>query len=322
MHLKHLMTGIVYKSTGSWYTVRTADGVFYECRIKGKFRIKGIKSTNPVAVGDKVKFDIEEIGSEKPGIITEIIERKNYIIRKSVNLSKQTHVIAANLDQVFLLVTLSNPKTYTIFIDRFLATAEAYDIPAILLFNKVDVCNSEELAEVKYLAELYRNIGYICICLSAKTGKNVDKVRELMLGKTSMFSGHSGVGKSTLINMLDPSLDIKTAKISEQHSQGQHTTTFAEMFDLSFNARIIDTPGIKGFGVVDMAKEEIGDYFPEFFELKSHCKFNNCLHLEEPKCAVKEALEEDKVAWSRYRSYVQIVTGEDGNYRMDTYGEK
>lgn len=316
------MTGIVYKSTGSWYTVRTADGVFYECRIKGKFRIKGIKSTNPVAVGDKVKFDIEEIGSEKPGIITEIIERKNYIIRKSVNLSKQTHVIAANLDQVFLLVTLSNPKTYTIFIDRFLATAEAYDIPAILLFNKVDVCNSEELAEVKYLAELYRNIGYICICLSAKTGKNVDKVRELMLGKTSMFSGHSGVGKSTLINMLDPSLDIKTAKISEQHSQGQHTTTFAEMFDLSFNARIIDTPGIKGFGVVDMAKEEIGDYFPEFFELKSHCKFNNCLHLEEPKCAVKEALEEDKVAWSRYRSYVQIVTGEDGNYRMDTYGEK
>jgi len=236
-----------------------------------------------------------------------------------VKLSKQTHIIAANLDQVFLLVTLKNPKTYTIFIDRFLATAEAYDIPAVILFNKIDAYNEEELLEVKYLAALYRKIGYTCIGLSAKSGKNVDKVKELMLGKTSMFSGNSGVGKSTLINALEPSLNIKTTEISEQHLQGQHTTTFAEMFDLSFDARIIDTPGIRGFGIFDMKKDEIGDYFPEFFKLKSECKFNNCLHLDEPECAVKEALENNEVAWSRYKSYVQMVTGEDDTYRIDNF---
>ena len=316
------MTGIVYKSTGSWYTVKTDDGTFYDCRIKGKFRIKGIKSTNPVAVGDEVVFEVEKGTDGAQGIIVEITDRKNYIIRKSVNLSKQTHIIAANIDQVFLMITLNNPKTYTIFIDRFLATAEAYDIPAILLFNKIDTYNKDELAEVKYLAALYRAIGYTCIGLSAKTGKNVEKIKELMLRKTSMFSGHSGVGKSTLINKLEPSLSIKTAAISEQHLQGLHTTTFAEMFDLSFNARIIDTPGIKGFGIVDMAKEEIGDYFPELFKLKGDCKFNNCLHLDEPKCAVKEALEEGEVTWSRYKSYVQMITGEDENYRMDIYDAK
>ncbi|PHQ62566.1 MAG: ribosome small subunit-dependent GTPase A [Maribacter sp.] len=316
------MIGIVYKSTGSWYTVRTDEGVFYKCRIKGKFRIQGIKSTNPVAVGDEVEFEIEEGGDETLGVITKISKRRNYIIRKSVNLSKQTHIIAANIDQAFLMITLNNPKTYTIFIDRFLATAEAYDIPAILLFNKIDTYTVDELAEVKYLAELYRKIGYTCIGLSAITGKNVDQIKELMLRKTSMFSGHSGVGKSTLINKLEPTLDIKTAEISEQHLQGQHTTTFAEMFDLSFNARIIDTPGIKGFGIVDMKKEEIGDYFPEFFALKGDCKFNNCLHLDEPQCAIKEALENDEVAWSRYKSYVQMVTEEDENYRMDIYDTK
>lgn len=316
------MQGTVYKSTGSWYTVKVDDGRFFECRIKGKFRIQGIKSTNPVAVGDSVEFEIEEQGDELFGVISAIADRKNYIIRKSVNLSKQTHIIAANLDQVFLVVTLNNPRTYTIFIDRFLATAEAYDIPAILLFNKIDSYSTEELAEVKYLAALYRDVGYRCIGISAKTGKNVDKVKELMLNKTSMFSGHSGVGKSTLINILEPQLNIKTAEISEQHLQGQHTTTFAEMHDLSFGARIIDTPGIKGFGIVDMDADEIGDYFPEFFELKGHCKFNNCLHLDEPKCAVKEALENDQVAWSRYKSYVQMVTGEDDTYRIDNYEEK
>lgn len=316
------MTGIVYKSTGSWYTVKTPEGEVYECRIKGKFRISGIKSTNPVAVGDYVAFELESAGDETFGVIYEIKERKNYIIRKSVNLSKQTHIIASNIDQVFLLVTLNNPKTYTSFIDRFLATAEAYDIPAILLFNKVDTYDPDELAEIKYLAALYREIGYTCVGISAKTGKNVDKVRELMQGKTSMFSGHSGVGKSTLINMIDPNLNLRTAEISEQHMQGQHTTTFAEMFDLEPDARIIDTPGIKGFGIVDMEKEEIGDYFPEFFELKGECKFNNCMHLDEPKCAVKDALDRDELAWSRYRSYVDMVTGEEDTHRVDNYQDQ
>lgn len=316
------MNGTVYKSTGSWYTVKAENGEFYDCRIKGKFRIKGIKSTNPVAVGDNVKFEIEHIGDETIGIIATIEDRKNYIIRKSVNLSKQTHIIAANLDQVFLLVTLNNPKTYPVFIDRFLATAEAYDITVTLLFNKIDTYSPEELDEVKYLAKLYRDIGYTCIGISARTGKNVDQVKELMKGKTSMFAGHSGAGKSTLINSIEPTFDIKTAEISEQHMQGQHTTTFAEMFDLSFGGRIIDTPGIKGFGVVDMEKEEIGDYFREFFALKGGCKFNNCLHLDEPGCAVKEALEKGTISWSRYKSYVQMLTGEEESYRTDLFGEK
>lgn len=316
------MVGIVYKSTGSWYTVKAENGDFYECRIKGKFRIKGIKSTNPVAVGDRVRFEVETIGDDTIGIINEINTRKNYIIRKSVNLSKQTHIIAANLDQVFLLVTLNNPPTYPVFIDRFLITAEAYEIPVILLFNKVDTYAPEELDEIKFLAALYRKIGYTCIGISAATGKNVDKVKEMMKGKTSMFSGHSGVGKSTLVNTIEPDLDIKTKQISEQHLQGQHTATFAEMFDLSFNARIIDTPGIKGFGIVDMEKEEIGNYFPEFFKLKQDCKFNNCIHIDEPKCAVKDALETGEIAWSRYNSYLQMVKGEDENYRVDIHDNK
>lgn len=315
------MKGTVYKSTGSWYQVKSEAGKFYECRIKGKFRIKGIKNTNPVAVGDRVIFDPEE-GEESQGVIKKIEDRNNYIIRRSVNLSKQTHIIAANIDQVFLLVTLNNPPTFTTFIDRFLVTAEAYDVKAVLLFNKVDTYNEDELVEIKYLAAIYRNAGYECIGISAKTGKNVDKVKEMMRSRTSMFSGHSGTGKSTLINALEPGLELKTAQISEQHKQGQHTTTFAEMFDLSFDARIIDTPGIKGFGVVDIEREELGDYFPEFFRLKSECKFHNCLHLEEPKCAVKQALEEGEVAWSRYKSYLQILEGEDENYRIDNYQKK
>ena len=302
--------------------MKSEAGTFYDCRIKGKFRIKGIKSTNPVAVGDKVEFDIEDKEGAEQGVIKKIEKRENYIIRKSVNLSKQTHIIASNIDQVFLLVTLNNPPTLTTFIDRFLVTAEAYHVKAVLLFNKVDSYNEDELVEVKYLAAMYRNAGYDCIGISATTGKNVDKVKEMMLGKTSMFAGHSGTGKSTLINAIEPGLNLKTSRISEQHKQGQHTTTFAEMFDLSFDARIIDTPGIKGFGVVEIEREELGDYFPEFFRIKQDCKFHNCLHLEEPKCAVKDALEEGEIAWSRYKSYLQILEGEEDNYRTDIYPKK
>ncbi|WP_203294185.1 ribosome small subunit-dependent GTPase A [Luteirhabdus pelagi] len=316
------MRGTVYKSTGSWYTVKSEQGDFYECRIKGKFRIGGIKSTNPVAVGDHVGFDVETKGDETVGIIHTIEDRKNYIIRRSVNLSKQTHIIAANIDTAFLLVTLTNPITFTPFIDRFLITAEAYDIEAILLFNKIDTLSEEEMLEMKYLASLYRSIGYHCIEISAKTGHNIEKVKDLMEEKVSMFSGHSGTGKSTLANALEPGLELKTAEISDQHRQGQHTTTFAEMFDLSFNAQLIDTPGIRGFGVVEMEAEEIGDYFPEFFERKQHCKFHNCMHVNEPKCAIKEALENNEIAWSRYKTYLQLLEGDDEPYRRDIYSEK
>ncbi len=317
------MTGTVYKSTGSWYTVKAENGEWYECRIKGKFRIQGIKSTNPVAVGDVVDFEIDTKSDVETGVITNIHNRDNYIVRKSVNLSKQTHIIASNVDTVFLLVTLNNPPTFTPFIDRFLVTAEAYHIKAVLLFNKIDTYDEDELLEIKFLAAMYREIGYECVGISAATGKNIEVVKEMMEGKTCMFTGHSGVGKSTLVNAIEPSLDLKTKQISVQHSQGQHTTTFAEMYDLHFDARIIDTPGIKGFGIVDMEREEIGDYFPEFFALKNECKFNNCLHLEEPKCAVKEALDSDELFWSRYKSYTQMLEGDDEqHYRKDHYPEE
>lgn len=316
------MKGTVYKSTGSWYQVKSETGEFYNCRIKGKFRIQGIKSTNPVAVGDRVAFDPEDKDAEAQGVIKEIESRENYIIRKSVNLSKQVHIIAANIDRVFLLVTLNNPPTLTTFIDRFLVTAEAYGVKAVILFNKTDTYNEDELIEVKYLAAIYRNAGYECIGISAKNGKNVAKAKELMLRQTSMFAGHSGTGKSTLINAIAPGLNLKTSALSEQHKQGQHTTTFAEMFDLDFDARIIDTPGIKGFGVVEIDRDELGDYFPEFFSRKQNCKFNNCLHLEEPECAVKEDLEAGEIAWSRYKSYLQILEGEEDNYRTDIYPKK
>ncbi|UUC46830.1 ribosome small subunit-dependent GTPase A [Flavobacterium cerinum] len=315
------MTGIVYKSTGSWYSVKTEENEVFECRIKGKFRMKGIKSTNPIAVGDVVDFELDQSTDEVAGIIHNIHDRKNYIVRKSVNLSKQTHIIASNIDIVFLLVTINNPPTTTSFIDRFLVTAEAYGIEAVIIFNKIDTYDEATLDEQLYLQYVYSNIGYKCLRISAAEGKGIEELKEMMKGKVSMFSGHSGVGKSTLVNALEPSLNLKTKQISEQHQQGQHTTTFAEMFDLSFGARIIDTPGIRGFGIVDMEKQEIGDYFPEFFALKDQCKFNNCLHKEEPHCAVKAALDNDEIAWSRYKSYIQILEGEDENYRTDIYGE-
>lgn len=318
------MTGIVYKSTGSWYFVKSADGKFHQCRMKGKLRLKGIKSTNPIAVGDKVVFDLEKKGDEETGVIKKIIDRDNFIVRKSVNLSKQTHIIAANIDQVFLLITINNPPTFTAFIDRFLVSTRAYRIDTILVFNKIDSYEIEERAEILYLKDIYEAIGYRCVEVSATENKNIDKVKKLMLGKTSMFVGHSGVGKTTLVNTIESSLNLKTKEISEQHKQGQHTTTFAEMFDLSFDARIIDTPGIKGFGVVDIDKYELGDYFPEFFALKQDCKFNNCIHTKEPNCAVKEALEEDRISWSRYKSYLQILSGDEEkeHFRTDVWDEE
>ena len=313
------MTGIVYKSTGSWYTIKTESGAFLECRIKGKFRMKGIKSTNPIAVGDVVDYDIENTTDETTGVITAIQDRKNYIVRKSVNLSHQMHIIASNIDVVFLLVTINNPPTTTSFIDRFLVTAEAYGIEAVIVFNKIDTFDDPTLDEQLYLQHVYSSIGYKCLRVSAKDGKGIDELKALMKDKVSMFSGHSGVGKSTLVNTLEPSLNLKTKQISESHSQGKHTTTFAEMFDLAFGAKIIDTPGIRGFGIVDMEKQEIGDYFPEFFAIKDQCKFNNCLHKDEPHCAIKAALENDEISWSRYKSYTQILEGDEEQYRADIY---
>ncbi|CAM4336352.1 ribosome small subunit-dependent GTPase A [Flavobacterium terrigena] len=315
------MTGTVYKSTGSWYYVKSTENKFYNCRIKGKFRMKGIKSTNPIAVGDVVDFDLDETVDEVNGIITNIHDRKNYIVRKSVNLSKQTHIIASNIDIGFLIVTINNPITTTSFIDRFLVTAKAYGIEAILIFNKIDTFDDATLDEQLYLQHTYEQIGYKCLRVSATDNKGVAELMDLMKGKVSMFSGHSGVGKSTLVNAIEPTLNLKTKEISNTHSQGQHTTTFAEMFDLSNDIRIIDTPGIRGFGMVDMEKQEVSDYFPEFFALKEDCKFNNCLHKEEPHCAVKKALDEDRIAWSRYQSYLKILEGDEEHYRNDIYGE-
>ena len=315
------MTGLIYKSTGSWYTVKSEQGDFMECRIKGKFRMKGIKSTNPIAVGDIVDYELDENSDAVTGTIHNIHDRKNYIVRKSVNLSKQTHIIASNIDVVFLLITINNPPTTTSFIDRFLVTAEAYGIEAILVFNKIDTFDDAMRDEQLYLQYIYSEIGYKSLKVSALEMKGLDELKGMMIGKVSMFSGHSGVGKSTLVNALEPNLSLKTKNISEQSKQGQHTTTFAEMYDLSFDAKIIDTPGIKGFGIVDMEPSEVSGYFPEFFKLQDECKFNNCLHKEEPNCAVKKALEENKIAWSRYNSYLKILEGDDENYRQDVFND-
>jgi ribosome biogenesis GTPase len=311
------MTGVITKSTGSWYIVRDENSKRYKCRIRGKFRIKGIKSTSPVTVGDYVDFELEKDG--KTGIITNIHERKNYIIRKSVNLSKQTHILAANIDQAFLLVTLDHPPTFPSFIDRFLATAEAYNIETVLLFNKVDLYDEKLNIKKNDLIKIYKKIGYQCIEISVTEKINITEVEKLMKDKVNIFAGHSGVGKSSLINVIATDLNLKIAQISTQHKQGQHTTTFAEMFELPFGGYIIDTPGIKGFGVVDFEQNEIGDFFREFFALKHLCKFNNCLHVNEPECAVKEALLKGEIAPSRYKSYLQLLAGEDENYRLSVF---
>ena len=310
------MKGLIIKSTGSWYEVKHNNDV-YTCRLKGKFRIKGIKSTNPITVGDYVDFKLEE--NQGTGVIHNIHKRRNYIIRKSVNLSKQTHIIASNIDQVFLLVTIDNPKTFPGFIDRFLASAKAYRISTILVFNKIDTYNDKSTLIKDKLKDIYQKIGYKCIEVSAKEKVNIEVLKDLMKDKVSMFSGHSGVGKSTLANAIDSNLNLKTKEISTQYKQGQHTTTFAEMFTLPFGGYLIDTPGIKGFGVVDFEPNEVTDYFPEFFALKGDCKFNNCLHVNEPKCAVKNALENKEIAESRYKSYLQILKGDDEHYRVDEY---
>ena len=301
-----IKNGIVYCSTGSHYRVKS-EGKFYDCRIKGKFRNKGIKSTNPVAVGDKVLFEIEFDSIETIGVISEIEARQNYILRKSVKLSKQTQIIASNIDQVFLMITLKTPPTFPAFIDRFLVTAKAYEIKTVLVFNKIDLYNQKELEDVRSLKAIYERIGYDCLEVVAIDFDSLGEIQRTMAKKVSVFSGHSGVGKSTLLNTLSPGLDLKTANVSTQHEQGQHTTTFAEMFDLEGGVKIIDTPGIKGFGVVDILKEELSGYFNELSVLKKDCKFKNCLHTNEPECAVKAALKEGEIAQSRYKSYLQLL---------------
>ncbi|MDB2321692.1 ribosome small subunit-dependent GTPase A [Flavobacteriaceae bacterium] len=313
------MRGLVYKSTGSWYSVRTPSNEQFDCRIKGKFRLDGIKSTNPIAVGDYVDFELEKNSDVVTGVINNICERKNYVLRKSVNLSKQTHILASNIDIVFLIITISSPVTSTNFIDRFLLTSNAYSINTVLLFNKIDLLDEAEKKVLKKLIEIYTNIGYECFEISAKNQYNTDKVKFLMKDKISMFGGHSGVGKSTLINSLQPNLNLRTNNISVQHSQGQHTTTNAELFDLDFGAKIIDTPGIRGFGIVDFNKSDIKNYFPEFYKLVNQCKFNDCMHVNEPKCIVKQYVEDGKIAISRYENYLQILEDDKSSYRVDNF---
>ena len=305
--------GIIIKSTGSWYLVKSGDEVPIACRIKGKFRLENLQSTNPVAVGDRVGFDIEL--NKDTGIITEIFERKNYIIRKSTNLSKQTQILAANIDQAILLATINYPVTTTIFIDRFLASIEAYRIPAIIIFNKTDCYDSAHTNEMEILKSIYSEIGYKTICISAKKQENLDEIKDLLKDKITLIAGHSGVGKSTLINRIEPRLQLKTADISTSHNTGRHTTTFAEMHPFSFGGYIIDTPGIRGFGLALIEKDELYHFFREIFETSKKCQFNNCTHVHEPGCAVKAAVEENEIAYSRYCSYVSILLNKDEKYR-------
>ncbi|MDA8895525.1 ribosome small subunit-dependent GTPase A [Flavobacteriales bacterium] len=309
------MQGVVVKSTGSWYSVLTDDGVQLDCRIRGKFRIQGLKSTNPVAVGDRVLLDV----NGEDYLISKILERKNYIIRKSVNLSKQVHIIAANIDQAFLIVTLASPTTSVGFIDRFLVTAEAYQIPTVLVFNKVDLYDEFDREYHDEIVQMYTNSGYECIETSALGQMNIDLLTTKMTAKVTLLSGHSGVGKSTLVNVIDPDLDLVTQQVSEAHNKGMHTTTFAEMYPLHFGGFIIDTPGIKGFGLVDVSEFELADYFPEILRLKGQCKFHNCKHVNEPKCAVKEAVALDKIHPVRYDSYLSILEDDGNQYREFKY---
>jgi ribosome biogenesis GTPase len=303
------MQGLITKSTGSWYQVQTPDGRKVDCRIKGKFRIKGITTTNPVAVGDSVDFDMEP--EQETGVITTLHERKNYIIRKSINLSRQAQIIAANLDQAFLVVTLASPRTSLGFIDRFLVTAEAYHIPARLIFNKLDLFSDHGLEILAEYSGIYEKLGYPCYHVSAIKSMNVDQVIEQLKDKTSLISGHSGVGKSTLINNILPELSLRTGEVSEVHDTGKHTTTFAEMFELPFGGFIIDTPGIREFGIVDIEQSELGRLFPEIRQHMEGCRFKNCRHINEPGCAVLAAVENEEIELSRYESYLSIYHGND-----------
>lgn len=304
------MKGLVTKSTGSWYTVRDENGSEFQARIRGKFRLNEIKHTNPLAVGDHVEFELDK---DNIAVITDIFERKNYIIRRAVNLSKRTHIIASNLDLAFLIATISNPRTSTGFIDRFLVTCEAYEIPVIIVFNKSDEWNEEAIQSHNELKNLYEGIGYTTLSVSALESLNLEELKDHLKEKVSLVSGHSGVGKSTLVNALSPGLDLKTKDVSDFNSKGQHTTTFAQMFEWPFGGFVIDTPGIKEFGLVDMDKDEIQDYFPEIFALKEECKFYNCNHTIEPSCAVRAAVEAGEVATSRYESYLTFFNEAEEN---------
>jgi ribosome biogenesis GTPase len=307
------MRGLVIKNTGSWYTVKTESGEVIECKIKGNFRIKGIRSTNPVAVGDWVEIVTNPEGT---AFITDIDDRKNYIIRKSQNLSKQSHILAANVDQVFLVVTVNHPETSTTFIDRFLASAEAYSVPVILVFNKKDLMNDEESHYQELMVNLYETVGYECFVVSAATLEGVDQLAERLPGKVTLLSGNSGVGKSTLLNIFIPGAKAKVAEISEAHDTGMHTTTFSEMMELPAGGYVIDTPGIKGFGTFDMEPEEITSYFKEIFRFSKNCRFSNCTHTHEPGCAVIQAVKDHYIAESRYRSYLSMLNDKDeGKYR-------
>ncbi len=307
------MNGLVIRNTGSWYTVKTDDGSLIECKIKGNFRLKGIRSTNPVAVGDRVKI-VRNV--EGTAFITDIGDRSNYIIRKSPNLSKQSHIIAANIDQAFLIVTVNHPQTSTTFIDRFLASAEAYRIPVILVFNKIDILSPEDVEYQKMMVHLYETIGYECLSVSAFDNSIIECFRPLLENKITLFSGNSGVGKSTLLNTLMPGLNLRTSEISEAHDTGMHTTTFSEMLPLPYGGWVIDTPGIKGFGTFDMEPEEICGYFKEIFKYSKDCRFRNCTHTHEPGCAVRKAVEEHYISESRYNSYLSMLEDKnEGKYR-------
>ena len=313
------MHGLVIKNTGYWYTVLTDEGETIDCKIKGNFRLKGIRSTNPVAVGDFVTILPNQEGT---AFITAIDDRRNYIIRKSQNLSKQSHIIAANVDQACLVVTIAHPETSTTFIDRFLASAEAYRVPVILIFNKTDILDEDERRYLDMLMQLYRTVGYECVALSAETGDGVDALMPMLEGKTTLFSGNSGVGKSTLLNRLVPGLNLRTSEISDAHDTGTHTTTFSEMIPLPVKAEtsarswLIDTPGIRGFGTFDMEPEEICSYFKEIFKFSADCRFGNCTHTHEPGCAVLKAVKEHYIALSRYNSYISMLNDkEEGKYR-------
>ena len=287
------MKGLVYKSTGSWYTVKSETGDTFDCKIKGKLRLENINSTNPVVVGDFVEFDVEDHDQQEVGIIKKIFERRNYILRKSVNLSKQTHILASNIDLLLLVITLKNPITTTSFIDRFLVSAEAYSIKTLLVFNKCDLYDEADEDSLNSLINIYHNIGYETIKTCANSGKGIEELENKISNKTIMLGGHSGVGKTSIINAIDGALNLKVGNISDQHSQGRHTTTYAELYDLENNIKLIDTPGIKGFGLVNYNIDEISNFFPEFFNVKSKCKFNNCIHLNEPKCYVRVCINNE-----------------------------